>query len=230
MCTGAPLDSFPAAATPERFEADISGYRFDGGGARIAILPDIYGCSDFYRGLSTHLMQRGRSVYLVDPFDGLGDLPEVTREAAFARRHKVRDKTFLDAFENFAASEGIAGVIGFCLGGCYVFELARRGFDADLLGLYGFPQGLENQDPLPKPFDYLETVQRPFTMLLGREDAPVGPENVERLEALAPRVPAMTLKVYDGVGHNFLSFLDSDAPDKKAIAREALSFIEAVSA
>ncbi|QLC26423.1 dienelactone hydrolase family protein [Parasphingopyxis algicola] len=231
MCHGKAVRAFPDPMDAESFDDGVSGYRFGGDTERrIAILPDIYGCNDFYRGLSTHLAERGAQVFLVDTFAGLGDLPEVTREAAFARRGQVEDKAFLDRFEDFVRRNRIGGVIGFCLGGLYVFELARRGVDADLLGLYGFPQGLPNQDPLPVPFEYLPQVTTPFAMLLGAEDESVGADNIAKLGTLAPDIPAMALKVYDGVGHNFLPFLDSDDADKKAIAKDALARIEAVAA
>lgn len=225
MCHGHAVKAFPDPAPAERFDEIVSGFAWGDPTAatKIAVLPDIYGCNPFYKGLSTLLMERGARVFLVDPFHGLGELPEATREAAFARRHKVRDASFLDRFETFARAKGITGIVGFCLGGLYVFDLARRGLDADLVGLYGFPQGLPNDDPLPVPFDYLETVTQPFTMLLGREDGSVGPGNIARLEAMAPSVPAMDLTVYDGVGHNFLPCLDSEEADKKAVAEDALA-------
>ncbi len=231
MCHGAAVAAFPPPAESTRYSGEVDGYAFGkAGGRRIAILPDIYGCNDFYRGLSTHLAQEGGHVFLIDTFAGLGDLPEVTREAAFARRGKVADKSFLDRFERFLAAEKIEGVIGFCLGGLYVFELARRGVDVDLVGLYGFPQGLPNDDPVPVPFDYLTEVTQPFAMLMGADDESVGPDNIAKLQEVAPNCPAMTLKVYDGVGHNFLPFLDSQEPEKLAIARDALSHIERVAA
>ncbi|MDJ0979714.1 MAG: dienelactone hydrolase family protein [Erythrobacter sp.] len=229
MCHGAAVAAFPTPAEPTSYSGAVDGFVFGpDGGPRVAILPDIYGCNDFYRGLATHLAQQGAQVFLIDTFAGLGELPEVTREAAFARRNKVADTAFVDRFEQFLTVESIEGVIGFCLGGLYVFELARRGVDVSLLGLYGFPQGLPNEDPLPVPFDYLEDVTTPFTMLLGAGDESVGPENIAKLKSMDAAVPAMTLKVYDGVGHNFLPFLDSEDAAKNAIARDALSHIEQV--
>jgi carboxymethylenebutenolidase len=227
MCHGAPVQAFPKPIAPESITVgDVLAYRFQNeGGKAVALLPDIYGCNEFYRGLATWLYERGADVYLVDPFAGLGELPEVTREAAFARRGKVMDRQFLDAFETFAASTNIKAVIGFCLGGLYVFELARRGMKAELLGLYGFPQGLPNADALPVPFDYLQGVTQPFTMLMGSEDASVGPDHLVRLSEMVPVAPAMTLRMYPGVGHNFLPLLDSDDPEKRAIAEDALQII-----
>jgi carboxymethylenebutenolidase len=66
----------------------------------------------------------------------------VTREAAFARRAKLRDRTYVGAIESFARQHETTGVVGFCLGWLYAFELARRGLPAMLASLYGFPQGM----------------------------------------------------------------------------------------
>ncbi|SIN67558.1 carboxymethylenebutenolidase [Parasphingorhabdus marina DSM 22363] len=229
MCHGQAVEAFPEPTTPTPFDQGVSGYRFgDSSGKSVAILPDIYGCNEFYQGLSAHLAQKGKQVYLVDTFAGLGDLSEQTREAAFARRNRVADKTFLDSFEDFCADVAIDGVIGFCLGGLYVFELARRGVRADLLGLYGFPQGLPNQDALPVPFEYLSDVEQPFSMLLGADDESVGKDNIGRLAEMTPNVPAMNLTIYEGVGHNFLPLLDSDQAELKAVAEDALRHIENV--
>ncbi|MEO0423536.1 MAG: dienelactone hydrolase family protein [Pseudomonadota bacterium] len=230
MCHGKAVAAFPPPVLGEAVtDGGISAYRWPQAAAdkRIAILPDIYGCNPFYQGLAGHLAERGAEVHLIDTFAGLGELAEMTREAAFARRHQVRDKAFLDLAQSYLGAHQITGVIGFCLGGLYVFELARRGVDAALVGLYGFPQGLPNQDALDAPFDYLHEISTPFTMLLGAEDAAVGPENIQRLQARAPDLPAMALTVYDGVGHDFLPLLDSDEPAKRAVAEDALARLDA---
>lgn len=225
MCHGKAVNAFPTPDAGEAFDAVVSGYAFGAqSDKRIAILPDIYGCNPFYKGLATRYAQKGAEVFLVDTFHGFGELPENTREAAFARRGKVKDKEFLDRFEEFCTDKDVTGVIGFCLGGLYVFELARRNkISAELVGLYGFPQGLPNQDPLPTPFDYLTSVEKKFSMLLGRDDPSVGIENVDKLKAMTPDVPAMDLTVYDPVGHNFLPLLDSEDADLKAIAEDAMN-------
>ncbi|MEM9750214.1 MAG: dienelactone hydrolase family protein [Pseudomonadota bacterium] len=223
MCHGAPISAFPEAKLGAPFGAQVHGYSYgDVGDKRIAILPDIYGCNPFYQGMAAHFLNKGARVDLIDPFHGLGELPEITREAAFARRNKVQDKTFLDAFGAYVSEAGVTGVIGFCLGGLYIFELARRGLPVGLVGLYGFPQGLPNDDPIDPPFTYLSSIKQPFVMLMGRDDEPVGRDNIDKLEATASSAPAMSLTVYEGVGHNFLPLLDSDAPEKRALAEDAM--------
>jgi len=230
MCHGAAVRAFPPVAAGTPFEGDVSGFAWgpESGARRIAILPDIYGCTPFYRGLAAHFAEKGARALLVDTFAEFGDLPEHTRDAAFARRNKVRDKSFVDRFESFAHSRGITGVIGFCLGSLYVFELARRAVPVNLIGLYGFPQGLPNQDPLPVPFDYLPRDTQRFTTLFGREDGAVGTSNITQLEALAPKVPAMALKIYEGVGHNFLPLVDSEDARERSVGDDALAICDRV--
>lgn len=228
MCNAASLSFF---RKPRRIDHLVSSVESfvqgpDDAAFRIAILPDIYGCSPFYEGLSAHFAELGARVFLVNPFAGLGELREPTREAAFERRHKVADKGFLDSFEAFARDQQITGVVGFCLGGLYVFELARRGLDACLIGMYGFPQGLPNRDPIPVPFDYLDSVRKSYTMFIGRNDRSVGTENVLRLERQAKSNPALNLVVFDDVGHDFLTALDESSGAARRAALETLKFCE----
>lgn len=229
MCHGQAAQAFPAPRLGDAFSKSVDGYAYGDPAAdkKIAILPDIYGCNPFYQGLAQRYADKGVRVFLVDTFAGLGDLPEATREAAFARRNKVRDKEFVDRFEAFCADAGVTGVMGFCLGGLYVFELARRNAAPALAGLYGFPQGLPNEDPLPVPFDYLADVSRRHVMLMGRDDASVGPENIAKLEAMAADNPAIALTVYEGAGHGFLPEIDSPDTDKRAMAQDALARCDA---
>lgn len=228
MCNAAPLSFFRKPRHIGHLVSSVESFVQgpDDAASRIAILPDIYGCSTFYEGLSAHFAELGARVFLVNPFAGLGDLREPTREAAFERRHKVADKAFLDNFEAFARDQQITGVVGFCLGGLYVFELARRGLESCLIGMYGFPQGLPNRDPLPIPFDYLESIRKSYTMFIGRNDRSVGPDNVLRLERQAKSNPALNLVVFDDVGHDFLTALDEPSGAARRAALEALKFCE----
>ncbi len=225
MCHSKPIAAFPDPTEGEAITGAIQAYRYGPKAAanRIAIIPDIYGYKGFYQGLARYYEEKEASVYLVDPFHGLGDLKEETREEAFARRGKVKDKSFLDDFEAFCSAQEVTGVLGFCLGGLYVFELARRGMNASLVGLYGFPQGLPNQDVLPTPFDYLDEVEKRHVMLMGATDESVGQENILRLSNIAGHNINIVLTVYDGVGHNFLPMLDSKDPTEFAVAQDALS-------
>lgn len=229
MCHGAAVSAFPDAYVGEVYDGDVYGYRYGDPAAEkhIAIIPDIYGANPLYQGLALHYVGKGARATLLDPFSEHGDLPEPTREHAFARRMKLKDKTLLDQVEAFSEAENVTGIIGFCLGGLYIFELARRSAKPDLVGLYGFPQGLPNDDGIPAPFDYLTSVTRPFTMLMGRLDEPVTTEVMDRLSAMAPDCPAMDLTMYPDAGHGFIADLDSDDAGARAVAEDALQRMDA---
>ena len=228
MCQAVTPSFFPKPPQARHIVSSIEAFAYgsDQAKARIALLPDIFGCNPFYRGLAAYLAERGAQVFLINPFAGLDELPAQTHEAAFQRRHKIDDTAFLDRFQTFAGNLRLSGVLGFCLGGLYVFELARRHFPATLVGLYGFPQGLQNKDPLPVPFDYLESVRQPFSMLMARDDKSVGAENVARLEAMRARCEAMDLTIFEGVGHGFLTALDDSGSIAGGAARQALALCE----
>lgn len=228
MCHGAASAAFPpvgryVATTAEPFSLAFGD---PGERIRIAILPDIYGPGPFYQGLATYLAERGALVRLMDPFHDLGALAVPSRQAAFARRNGVRDRTYVDAFERFVREQRITGVAGFCLGGLYVFELARRGLRVNLVSLYGFPQGLANDDPLPVPFDYLDGLPHRHVALFGDQDHSQLPDNFRRLAEIAGRTPGFGLHVFPGSGHGFLGDLDCDDPARVRNARSALTILE----
>ncbi len=228
MCHGAASAYFPEPEIGGEFSAELDGLVFgdETASVRIALIPDIYGTNAFYQGFATHLAQKGARVFLTNPFAGLGDLPEVTREAAFARRNKLHDNAMVDRLEAFCGTHSITGVIGFCLGGSYVFELSRRGVSQDLVGFYGFPQGMENQDPMQKPFDYLADVSKAQTCLMPGSDQSVGLDNVARLAEIAADNDSLDLTVYPDSGHGFLADLDSEDATLKANAVDALKRCE----
>lgn len=212
----------PVPAAVERGPLETYLYRNPSAEQRVLIIPDIYGCNPFYQSFATWINELGGEVHLVNPFAEFGELDEVTREAAFARRHKLRDQEFNDALMAYCEDHKVSAVIGFCLGGTFAFEFARRGYQGTLVAYYPFPQGLPNQDPVPAPFDYLDDLKAEVTVLIGSEDVPVTPENVVRLQAVAKGNEAIDLTVYRGSGHGFLADLESDDATLKAHAQDAL--------
>jgi len=228
MCHSSKPALFPSTEPVGRIEGEVSAWRYAGRGAAgagpcLAVLPDIYGCNAFYRGFAAYLAQAGAAeVLLVDPWQPFGELREETREAAFERRHKLADRRFMEALSAFLVEQGVQGVVGFCIGGLFVFELARRGVGGALVAFYPFPQGLPNQDALAVPFDYLGAVQTPHTVLVGARDTLLGDENLRRLQGVAARNPALDLHVLPEAGHGFLSDLESDDALRAATARSAL--------
>jgi carboxymethylenebutenolidase len=228
MCHGVASAAFPPIGKYVTATAEPFSLAFGDPAARvrIAILPDIYGPGPFYQGLATYLAERGAFVHLMDPFHELGPMTEPSREAAFARRNGLRDRAYIDGFEHFAREQRITGIAGFCLGGLYVFELARRGLPVNLVSLYGFPQGMANDDPLPVPFDYLDGLPHRHVALFGDQDHSQSPDNLRRMAEIAGRTPGFGLHLFPGSGHGFLGDLDCDDPVRARNARAALSIVE----
>ena len=192
---------------------------------RIALLPDIYGVTPFYRGLASFLSGHGATVYLVNPWQPFGELPEMTREAAWARRHHIRDRAFCDDLAVFVEQERIDTVIGFCIGGNFVFELVRRGYRGTCCAFYPLPWGMANQDGLQPPFEYMERLDQEVTILMGEQDPLAGPDNTSWLREVCARNPAMDLHLYESSGHGFLADLDSDEEKLRSNARRALDVL-----
>jgi len=141
MCHTRKIEYFGDAIAPEPFENGVEGLRYQGADAsrNIAVLPDIYGLTDFYKGYASYIASQGANTFLVNPWAPFGELPEMTREAAYERRHKLRDKTHCDELEQFLKRAGIDTIIGFCIGGNFAFELARRGYTGMNVTIYPLP-------------------------------------------------------------------------------------------
>jgi carboxymethylenebutenolidase len=142
---------------------------------------------------------------------------------AFERRHELRDGEVCTLLQTFNANQKIDAVIGFCLGGNYVFELARRNVCAKLVGYYSFPAGLPNQDQLTPAFEYLHELVTPVTVLAGNCDESAGRDNVARMAEMAADIPALALHIYRDSGHGFLAQLDSDDDNLRRNAEQSLA-------
>lgn len=228
MCHNKRVGALPEPAPSDLAEADglkywIFGPRAGEAKGKLAIITDIYGCNTFYRSFASYYAERGWQVNLIDLFIDLGELGEITREAAFARRHELRDGEICTLLENFIVNQKVDAVIGFCLGGNYVFELARRNVPARLVGYYPFPAGLPNQDQLTPAFEYLHELTTPVTVLAGDCDDSAGRDNVARMAEMAADMPALDVHIYRKSGHGFLAQLDSDDDALRRNAEDSLA-------
>jgi carboxymethylenebutenolidase len=231
MCHNGKLNALPEPGTYQRKEAEGIKYwdyvsAAGAGSKRVIILTDIYGCNEFYQSFATYLASKGWHAYLMDFFTDLGELKEITREAAFERRHLLRDRPLCDQLERFISSQEVSAVVGFCLGSNYVLELAKRNVSANLVGYYPFPGGLPNQEGIETPLDYMGQLEKSVTLLVGDADDAAGRENMARVVELAQTNKALDVHLYHQSGHGFLSHLDSDNDTLRKNAEDSLAVCE----
>ena len=188
---------------------------------RIAVLPDIYGLTPFYRAYAGYLSKRLAEVYLVNPWQPFGNLKEPTREAAYERRHNLRDSAYCGELARFLSDAAIDTVVGFCIGGNFVFELVRRGYTGTSIAMYPLPWGMANEDALDPAFEFMPTIDHEILVIMGRDDRLAGPENIEKLESICGDNPALELHLYDDSNHGFLTDIDGDDDALRANAEDA---------
>jgi carboxymethylenebutenolidase len=227
MCHTNKIEFFGDEISPEPFADCVEGLCYPGteSNRKIAILPDIYGLTDFYKGYSSYIASQGATAYLVNPWAPFGELPELTREAAYERRHKLRDREHCDDLERFLAAAEIDTIIGFCIGGNFAFELARRGYRGTIIAIYPLPWGMANDDAIVPAFDYMPSLDTEMTILMGGSDQLAGPDNVTRLQDIVSKNNKLTLHLYPGSNHGF--FTDVDGSDI-ALKENAMSGIATV--
>lgn len=230
MCHQSGVGYFGKLQKFEPFSAEVDGLCFPNSVAtsRVAVLPDIYGLTEFYKGYASYLADFGAQVYLTNPWSAFGELAENTREAAYERRGKLKDGEHCDRLEAFLSSKKIQTVIGFCLGGNFAFELARRGFKGTLIAVYPLPWGMKNQDEITPAFEYMPTLAKQITVFMGAADHLAGPDNIHKLESIASDNESLTLHLYKGSNHGFLTDIDGADQKLKLNAKDAIDKINKI--
>lgn len=230
MCHTVKIRYFGETGTFTGFSEEVDGLLFDQDdpSLTVAILPDIYGLTDFYKGYASYLSRSGARVYLTNPWSEFGELPEPTREAAYERRHLLRDRAHCDALEGFLSAKNIDAVVGFCIGGNFSFEMARRGFDRTNISIYPLPWGMDNQDAIVPAFDYMPELEQDVTILMGESDHLAGPDNVEKLRTIVDRNDNLNLHLYDGSNHGFFTDIDGDDEKLRANAKDGIDKVNRI--
>jgi len=224
MCHTQRIGYFGEMQEYRDFSNVVDGLLFSGNDERnrVAVLPDIYGLTDFYKGYASYLSGFGARTYLTNPWSAFGELAEPTREAAYERRHLLRDREHCDRLQEFLAAESINAVVGFCIGGNFAFELAQRGYAGTIIAIYPLPWGMANQDEITPAFEYMPSLAKDVTILMGAADHLAGPDNICKLQGIVAGNEHLTMYLYDGSNHGFFTDIDGDDEKLKANAKDAI--------
>lgn len=210
MCHTKQIEYFGNILDYKNFTAEVDGITFEGSGRNIVVLPDIYGLTDFYKSYASYLSRQGSTVHLVNPWSGLGGEPTLSREEAYARKNKLKDFSYCNRVEKYLKANDIDAILGFCLGGNFSLEMARRGYSGTNISIYPLPWGMDNQDKLIPAFDYMPSLNKEVHIFMGEADHLAGPDNVKKLVSIADGNENLSLNLYEGSNHGFFTDLDSD--------------------
>jgi carboxymethylenebutenolidase len=180
----------------------------------VLLAHDIYGRTQFYRNLTVRLSAAGYVGLLPDFLFREGDLPEPTREAAFARRARLDEMGALRdlgavidwAKDRWCREDDRVGMIGFCLGGTLALDLAAERQDLATVCYYAFPASLPGPLAAPAPLDLVREMTGPILAFWGEDEEVVDMRDVTRFGAAmaAARVDYEQV-VYPAAGHGFLA-------------------------
>jgi carboxymethylenebutenolidase len=187
----------------------------------VLLVGDVFGRSPFYENLAGVIAEAGFQVLLPDFFFREGELTEMSKDAAFARRGSLDEARSLEdlaaaiAFLRERSGQNAVGTIGFCMGGTFVLDLASSDTNLVTVAYYGFPVPQASLTmPPPRPIDQVGAQRGPVLAFWGENDDAVGAENVASYVPLAAAAnPGFEHEVVAGLGHGFLGAADLADPE-----------------
>jgi carboxymethylenebutenolidase len=184
----------------------------------VVMIPDVWGLSDFYRGLARRLAGEGFAVLAVDPYRKTGKPAISDPASALAWIRGLSDplvlETMQDAVDRLAAHAAVAGrkvgITGFCMGGQYALLAACscRGLSAcaPFYGMLRYGPGLDPAKKPRSPLEALPDLTCPALGLYGAEDALIPAVDVRELdEGLRKSRPGGEVVLYPNAGHAFMN-------------------------
>jgi carboxymethylenebutenolidase len=188
-----------------------------GGGPAVLIAHDIWGRSPFYEDIAARLAVAGFVALLPDYFAHVsaGPIARGDYEAAFGRRNKVDERVTIaqlgESLVWLQTQRGVTGskvgLLGFCMGGTLVLDIAATRGDLATASYYAFPAGEKRRAPThpTPPIELADHMRGPIIAFWGDQDPLVDMADIERFRrALMVRGVAIDVTIYPGLEHGFL--------------------------
>jgi carboxymethylenebutenolidase len=197
-----------------------------GSGPGMLLIHEIFGVNDYVKSAARRLAALGYVVLAPDlywrtqPGLSLGHSDAELQRAfaavsqldpTVAARDAVVALAALRELPEVAAAGGVAGVLGFCLGGTLAYEVAAHD-DPDVAVVY-YGSGI------PAALDEAASISCPMLMHWGGADQYIPREQVDAVAAMADAVPHFECHVHEGAGHAFDNDFAPNFHDPPAAAR-----------
>jgi carboxymethylenebutenolidase len=179
-----------------------------GRGPGIVVLHEIFGITDYLKRRAHDLAEVGYIALVPDLFWRLGDritLAEDTQEGlqqAFGYLQRLDEPLAVDdaiaALELLRAAPetgGLAGVLGFCMGGRLAYNVAARSQPDAVVSYYGSGIGAQLEDA-PR-------IQAPILFHFGAEDAYLPLQEAESIRSAFAAQSNAQVELHAGAGHAF---------------------------
>jgi carboxymethylenebutenolidase len=157
-------------------------------------------CDDYarrgYIAVAPDLLWRIEPGLDYDPDTEEGWKKAMAINAAFDEAKAVEDLTAtLDWVRRQSRSNGIVGMLGYCLGGKLAYLMAARSDAQASVGYYGV--GID------RALDEAEGIERPLMLHIAGEDRFVPPEAQRKIAGRLATIPDAEAHVYPGADHAF---------------------------
>jgi carboxymethylenebutenolidase len=204
--------------------------------AGVVLHPDVGGLRPLYTDMARRLATHGLAVCAIEPFAGIAEEDRATVEQRLASVKDLDDTQQLEMLESAAnllvVEDGVSRVcvLGFCMGGHYVFKAAAGDrFDA-AVAFYGM---LRTPDAWAGPGHSIEPLavageMCPTLAIFGSADPWTPAADIDALRAAWSSRPDCEIVVIEGGDHGFVHDPDRDvhrAEDAAACWERAIAWV-----
>jgi carboxymethylenebutenolidase len=195
--------------------------------AGVVLHPDVGGLRPLFEDMARRLATHGLAVSVIEPFAGLSEPPGSTTEARMAQVKELDDTQQMDmltaAADFLVVEDDISrvSVLGFCMGGHYVFKAASLDrFDAavSFYGMLRTPEAWRGPGHRIEPLEVAADMV-PTLAYFGSNDPYTPAGDIEALRAAWSGRTDCEIVVVEGAEHGFVHDPDREVHRPEDAAR-----------